>query len=151
MIRELQGAPPTGVLLQYGQRMWEEQASAGSLFPSDDAGAPRSATVDQASIPTQFDPFSLGYGETQEEQPTEKAPTLSITIDFPFAGARRKVWVPWTAGMTVQQAWHLARQRSSMFRHIGIKQYAKFVSSRKVRLTAQLSVGAVVLLKRGGR
>lgn len=151
MTRELQGAPPTGALFQHGEAVWDEQVSAVSLYPNDDAGAPRSATVGQASATSRFDPFSLGYGGTLEEQPTEEAPTLSITIDFPFSGARRKVHVPWTEGMTVQQAWHAARTRSQFFRHIGVKQYAKFVGGRKVRLTTQLKLGDIVLLKRGGR
>lgn len=129
--------------------MWDEQASATSLSPSDDAGAPRSATVGQAFTKQQFDPFSLGYGEPLEEQPKEEAPTLSVTINFPFAGARRKVWVPWRQGMTVQQAWHAARDKEPLFRHIGVKKYSKKIGARKVRLTYAVAAGDVIMLKAG--
>lgn len=142
------GAPSTGGGSNSGFELKVDQASALDLL-RDDTGAPMLATVSEVSSSTLFDPFSLGNEEEVDQQPTEPSPTLFITIDYPFGGQRRKVRVPWTNGLTLKHAWHIARHNEPFFRHIGVKKYAKYVNTRKIRLTSTLNVNDVVWLKLG--
>lgn len=142
------GAPSTGGGSNSGFELKVDQASALDLL-REDAGAPMLATVSEVSSSTLFDPFSLGNEEEVDQQPTEPSPTLFITIDYPFGGMRRKVRVPWTDGLTLKRAWHLARLSEPLFRHIGVGQYLKYVGTRKLRLTSPLSLHDTVWLKRG--
>ncbi len=125
------------------------QASASDLL-RDDAGAPKPATVGKASGLEQVDEFSLGYGETEDKHTTSESPTLFITISYAFGGQRRQVRVPWAPGMTLKQAWRKARLIEPLFRHVSIDKNLKAVNGRKVRLTNQLALGAVVVLTKGG-
>lgn len=128
-----------------------EMRDLASAYPSDDAGAPRLATVNQASIPQQFDPFSQGYEEQVDEQATEELPTLSITIEYLHASIPRRVYVPWFNGLTVSQAFKAARVKDTLFRHVGVHSFAKYIDRKKVRLDSVLALGDVLRLKSVGR
>ncbi len=140
-----QGAPTTG-----GSSKRREMWDLTSVYPSDDAGAPRLATVNQASIPQQFDPFSLGYEEQADAQATVEPPTLSITIEYMYASANRRVQVPWCAGLTISQAFKVARVKDRVFRHVGVHSFGKYIGKRKARLDSVLALGDVVRLKSVG-
>jgi len=136
--------------LSYGGSTTVDQASASELL-RDDAGAPTPATVGKASVLTQVDDFSLGYGETIDEHTELSSPTLFITISYVFASARREVKVPWHSGLTVQHAFKQARLQDRLFRHVGVFSFMRTVNGRKVRQSYALKAGDKVLLTAVGR
>ena len=142
-MKELQqGAPFTGDSSKR-REMWDST----SVYPNDDAGAPRLATVNQASIDQQFDPFSQGYEETVDAQATVESPTLFVTIEYsPSFGGKRSVRVPWEAGMSVMRAIRVGKRIDRVFHGVSSMGHARVVNKRRVKYRDKLNAGDVLKL-----
>ncbi len=132
------GSPRTG-------GMWVEQAPA-SYF-TNDAGRPTSPASDVAFIPSLVQATPMGNSESVDLNDSEKPPALFVRIRFLVAGSKHFVEVPWRRGLTLSQAFHIARTKDSFFRHINPRSFARVVGGQRTRsLSFVLKAGDEVRL-----
>lgn len=132
------GSPRTG-------GMWAEQAPA-SYF-TNDAGRPTLPASDVAFIPLLVQAAPMGNSESADSYDSEKPPALFVRIRFLFAGSLRFVEVPWQYGLTLSQAFHVARKKDSLFRLINPRVFARVVGNQRTRsLSHVLKAGDEVRL-----